>query len=56
MLSAENYIINDETKNTLSKMIDLFTVRIDSYEERILTDGGQEGYRKLAELVPSSIE
>jgi hypothetical protein len=37
-------------------MIDFFTVRIDSYEERMLTDGSQEGYKKLTELVPSSTE
>jgi hypothetical protein len=55
MLAAENYIIN-ETENMLEKMIDFFKVRIDSYEERMLTYSGQEGCRKLAELVPSGTE
>jgi hypothetical protein len=42
----------DETKDTLDKMIDFFTVGIDRYEEHILTDGDQEGYRKLADCSP----
>jgi hypothetical protein len=56
MLPSENCIMNDEKKIMLEKMIDFFTILIDNYEEHLLTDGDQEGYMKLTELVPSSIE
>jgi tRNA (cmo5U34)-methyltransferase len=37
----------------LEKMSDFFTARIDTYEEHMLK-GGNEDYRKLAELVPTN--
>jgi tRNA (cmo5U34)-methyltransferase len=41
-----------ETNHTpLEKMTDFFTVRLDSYEEHMLSNG-DEGYRKFAELLP----
>ncbi len=36
----------------LERMSDFFTARLDGYEEHML-EGGDEGYRKFAELVPS---
>lgn len=49
----QNDKMEDEAKTKLEKMSDFFTSRIGSYEEHMLDNGGIEGYKKLAELVPA---
>ncbi|MCY9662368.1 class I SAM-dependent methyltransferase [Paenibacillus chondroitinus] len=40
----------------LEKMSDFFTARVETYDSHMLSNGGKEGYEKIAQLIPQNVD